>query len=302
MHNEVLDFVRFIEASPEDLRVRKQVVSRVKKVVKQCYPDALVMVFGSCATGLNLPNSDIDLLVYQPDMKESSMINKLTSQLLKSGICKSIDPLKHAKVPIIKLQDRESNVNVDISFNRTNGIYCVKLVKHLMKKYPELKPLMVVLKCFLKSRQLNESYHGGVSSFVLTMMTCSYLQRKYKNGGGQTEKIDLGKHLIDFFEFYGVQFNYEDVGISIREEGFYFTKKSRGWEGYDERSRYKLSVENPQDPEVDIGGSAYNIRKVQRAFQHAYDTLIYNNSNAVSILKLIITADPNDLKPGWRIQ
>ena len=103
MHNEILDFVKFIEASPEDLRIRKQVVSRVKKVVKQCYPDSCVMVFGSCATGLNLPNSDIDLLVYQPDMKESTMINKLTSQLLKSGICKSIDPLKHAKVPIIKL-------------------------------------------------------------------------------------------------------------------------------------------------------------------------------------------------------
>jgi non-canonical poly(A) RNA polymerase PAPD5/7 len=113
--------------------------------------------------------------------------------------------------------------------------------------------------------------------------------------------MDLGKHLIDFFEFYGVNFNYEEVGISIREEGFYFPKRNRGWEGYDERSRYKLSVENPQDPEIDIGGSAYNIRKVQRAFQHAYDTLIYNNSNAVSILKLIITADPNDLKPGWRL-
>jgi DNA polymerase sigma len=61
------------------------------------------MVFGSCATGLNLPNSDIDLLVYLPDVKEANMINKLTNQLLKSGICKSIDPLKHAKVPIIKL-------------------------------------------------------------------------------------------------------------------------------------------------------------------------------------------------------
>ena len=55
-----------------------------------------------------------------------------------------------------------------------------------------------------------------------------------------------------------------------------------------------------EDPEVDIGNSAWNIRKVQRAFQHAYDTLIFNNSNAVSILKLIITADPNDLKAGWK--
>ena len=45
-------------------------VKRIKKVVKECYPDAVVMVFGSCATGLNLPASDIDLLVYNPEVKE----------------------------------------------------------------------------------------------------------------------------------------------------------------------------------------------------------------------------------------
>jgi DNA polymerase sigma len=33
---------------------------------------------------------------------------------------------------------------------------------------------------------------------------------------GKTEGIDLGKHLIDFFELFGTTFNYEDVGISIR--------------------------------------------------------------------------------------
>jgi hypothetical protein len=30
LHNEILDFVKFIESTPEDLRIRKQVVSRVK--------------------------------------------------------------------------------------------------------------------------------------------------------------------------------------------------------------------------------------------------------------------------------
>ena len=64
LHNEILDFVKFIEASPEDKEVRKQVVKRLKQVIRECYPEAQVMVFGSCATGLNLPNSDIDLLVY----------------------------------------------------------------------------------------------------------------------------------------------------------------------------------------------------------------------------------------------
>jgi non-canonical poly(A) RNA polymerase PAPD5/7 len=106
---------------------------------------------------------------------------------------------------------------------------------------------------------LNETYHGGVSSFLLTMLVVSHLQRQYKRFGKHTD-VDLGKHLIDFFELYGTLFNYEDVGISIRNG--YFTKESRGWEGWDERSRFRLCVENPQDQEVDIGKASYNIKRV----------------------------------------
>lgn len=75
------------------------------------------------------------------------------------------------------------------------------------------------------------------------MLVVSYLQRKYKVGG--TEGTDLGKHLIDFLELYGTQMNYREVGISIREGGFYFQKKSRGWEERDERRQNNLCVENP---------------------------------------------------------
>lgn len=189
------------------------------------------------------------------------MLNKLSNQLLKSGICKSIEALKHTRVPLIKVVDKKSGIHLDISFNRTNGIYCVKLVKYLQKKYPELRPMIIVLKAFLKSRQLNETYHGGVGSFLLTMLVTSYLQRQYKLGN--TDNIDLGRHLIQFFNLYGQVFNYERVGISIRKEGSYFCKEKRGWANFqDEKSRYRLSVENPQDPEVDIGRPAFAIKKV----------------------------------------
>ena len=147
-----MNFARFLEISAEDKEIRTSVVRRIKSIVRDCYPKSEVMVFGSCATGLNLPNSDIDLLVYQPEIKESTMITRITSALIRAGVCKSIDPLINVKIPIIKLQDKETSIQVDISFNRTNGIYCVKLVKHLLYKYPELKPLLLVLKCFLKSR------------------------------------------------------------------------------------------------------------------------------------------------------
>jgi len=56
------------------------------------------------------------------------MISKLTTELLKSGICSTIEPIKSAKCPIIKLTDKATGVNVDISFNRENGVNCVHLV------------------------------------------------------------------------------------------------------------------------------------------------------------------------------
>ena len=110
------------------------------------------MVYGSVATDLDLPNSDIDLVVYNPEVKEITQINRIANHLYKSGICKSIETLKHTKVPLIKLVDKKTNINVDITFNRTNGVYCIKLVKYLQKKFPELRPLILVLKAFLKSR------------------------------------------------------------------------------------------------------------------------------------------------------
>lgn len=92
------------------------------------------------------------------------------------------------------------------------------------------------------------------------MLVVSHLQRQYKRFGKNVE-VDLGKHLVDFFELYGTLFNYEDVGISIKTG--YFTKESRGWDStYDERARFKLCVENPQDVSMDIGKAAYNIKRV----------------------------------------
>lgn len=92
-----------MSGSKEEKAKRKKVVVRLAKLVKECYPKAEVMIFGSCASGLNLPNSDIDLLIYLPEQKEISMINRLSLALMKSGMCKSLDPIKHARVPIIKL-------------------------------------------------------------------------------------------------------------------------------------------------------------------------------------------------------
>lgn len=97
----------------------------------------------------------------------------------------------------------------------------------------------------------------------------------------------MGTLLMEFFELYGKHFNYDEVGISIRRGGFYYSKRSRGW--YRGGQAYLLSVEDPQDPgesflrptkretelipENDISGGSFGIRAVKLTLNGAFSML-----------------------------
>lgn len=52
----------------------------------------------------------------------------------------------------------------------------VAFVNAVQQRLPAFRPLTLVLKYFLQTRQLNDTYHGGVGSFMLQMMVLSHLQ------------------------------------------------------------------------------------------------------------------------------
>jgi DNA polymerase sigma len=86
-------------------------------------------MFGSCAVGLNLAESDVDLLVYERRVGDREMMGRLCGELVRADVCRRIEAIRSAKVPIIKMEERESGLSVDLSFNRENGVYCVRLVR-----------------------------------------------------------------------------------------------------------------------------------------------------------------------------
>lgn len=59
---EIEDFYRFIRPSAHEQMVRERVISRVRTLIIERWPDAEVDVFGSFYTGLYLPTSDIDIV------------------------------------------------------------------------------------------------------------------------------------------------------------------------------------------------------------------------------------------------
>ncbi|XP_015282573.1 PREDICTED: non-canonical poly(A) RNA polymerase PAPD7 isoform X1 [Gekko japonicus] len=274
-----MDFYDFMSPRPEEEIMRREVVKRIETVIKDLWPTADVQIFGSFSTGLYLPTSDIDLVVF--GKWESPPLQLLEQALRKHNVAEpySIKVLDKATVPIIKLTDQETEVKVDISFNVETGVKAARLIKDYMKKYSLLPYLILVLKQFLLQRDLNEVFTGGISSYSLILMAISFLQLHPRIDARRSDE-NLGMLLIEFFELYGRNFNYLKTGIRIKNGGAYIAKeeilKAMTY-GY---RPSMLCIEDPLLPGNDVGRSSYGAMQVKQVFDYAYIVL----SHAVSPL------------------
>lgn len=64
-------------------------------------------------------------------------------------------------------------VSLDVSFEGPGhkGLEAIKITTSLIEAQPSLRPLVLVLKCFLTRRSLCEGFTGGLSSYALLLMT-----------------------------------------------------------------------------------------------------------------------------------
>ena len=196
-----------------------------------------------------------------------------------------------AKVPIIKSEllmphwgPGSKPLQVDISLGATNGAAAVHFIQDHVDGLPPLRPLVLAVKAFLKSRALNETFTGGLSSYSLVNMAIAYLQleggyrhhayaiqqRLHEATRGlpkaqrfpepvvpeetarqQEERPpeqDLGLLLAGFFEFFGARIQTETEAVSVRRGGL--CPKHPSWL---KKNRGLLAVEDPQEPGRDIG-------------------------------------------------
>ncbi|XP_028257771.1 terminal nucleotidyltransferase 4B [Parambassis ranga] len=296
LNEEIQDFYEYISPRPEEEKMRLEVVDRIKGVIHDLWPSAEVQVFGSFSTGLYLPTSDIDLVVF--GKWETLPLWTLEEALRKRNVAdeNSIKVLDKATVPIIKLTDSFTEVKVDISFNVKSGVKAARLIKEFKEKYPVLPYLVLVLKQFLLQRDLNEVFTGGIGSYSLFLMAVSFLQLHYREDVCNPN-INIGVLLIEFFELYGRHFNYLKTGIRIKDGGCYVAKDEVQKNMMDGYRPSMLYIEDPLQPDNDVGRSSYGAMQVKQAFDYAYVVLshavspiakYYPNNETESILGRII--------------
>ncbi|KAL8274601.1 hypothetical protein Esti_001504 [Eimeria stiedai] len=193
----------------------------------------------------------------------------------KSGrFADSIEPVVSARVPICKFKDVETGVSVDVSFDQPSAVLTSLYVRHRLREYALLHPLIILNKMLLRHWRLHEPFKGGVGSYLLFVMCLHFLQNNTHLRDTKTLRhFNLGHLLFNFLHYFGVQFNYEASSISVRGNGSLRSRSSRAqglglWRTREERMM--LSAESPLDPSRDLGCSAYKIMQVRAAWRQAF--------------------------------
>ncbi|KAL5106356.1 Terminal nucleotidyltransferase 4B [Taenia crassiceps] len=270
LHEEIIDFFTYVCPSPEEHWVREIIVSKVRNVISSLWRECKVEVFGSFSTGLYLPTSDVDIVIFGkwPQLP----LGTLERALRENNFATDIKVLSKATVPIVKFTDSDTGLHVDISFNMSNSVRAVKFVETYLGVYPCLRYLVFPLKQFLLLRELNEVWTGGLSSYALILMCISFLQQNARENETISSR-NLGTLLLEFFEFYGVRFNYRTTGIKFSDQSSFIPKDLFVKNMDRDQHPPLLCIEDPLCPGNNVARRSYSSYRVLDAFKHAYLTL-----------------------------
>jgi non-canonical poly(A) RNA polymerase PAPD5/7 len=298
LHNEIVDFCSLMEPRISEIQIREALVIEISEIISAAFSkkeECSVNLFGSQATGLFLPSSDIDLVVMvklfdekndpiKDDESEwraekQSPLFRVAEALKDAWRDKLsyLEVIEQTRVPLVKCTHKPSGVSIDICFNQQTGVKAAALMTTFLKAMPPLRPLTFVLKYFTASRGLNEPYSGGIGSFLLQLLIVSFLQHRERDAINfrRPSPYNLGCLLVEFCELYGMDFNFVTTAISVRHDGYYFPKGAKDKrEHFFQSSRpFSLAVENPLDTTMDVGKPSFRIHLVQRTLDTAFKVL-----------------------------
>jgi hypothetical protein len=193
LHKEVFDMALQIEEISAAVRPHKTLLLRkVEQVARLLWPSCRVESFGSFATHLDLPGSDVDCVVCgvrehhasilesQPSLPLTRLQEVLSSlSWVVSAYC-----VPQAAMPVIKVLAQSEHANsasirIDITFDAPNhrGLPTAAFICHAARQYPALTPLSLIFKHLLVTQNLNEPYLGGLCSYGVVLLVMAVLQR-----------------------------------------------------------------------------------------------------------------------------
>lgn len=167
LQNDLLDFSFLVQKKINQILPKvQQTISSIQNSVKKCLGDNFnIQLYGSHATGLCLPWSDLDVVLCKninESLNSYLPLHELFKYLQENQHFKSINYIGATTVPLIKIKmdDTGGISSLDISLQDKGhyGLKCVNLVRSYKEQYEALQPMVLALKNILKEANLNDPY------------------------------------------------------------------------------------------------------------------------------------------------
>lgn len=177
-----------ITPPPDYHTIRDQLLSRLRAIISIEWPGADIHVYGSAGNGLGLECADVDMSLYMPNdvgiahgrEKGNADPPKVTlarlAVIMQQNGVTILGKFLDARVPVIKMHDPVSNLQVDVCVNNMLAVRNTELLKAYVDLDERFRYVCILVKLWAKSRDLNDAYHGTLSSYAYTLLVIHYLQ------------------------------------------------------------------------------------------------------------------------------
>ena len=179
LQKDLIDFTTYVTQKIQIISPKvKELINYIQDAVDSSIgKEYEVRLYGSHATGLCLPWSDIDVVLCKKNgegIENNSYLplHELFTYLQKKNdLFKSINYIGTTTVPLIKIKTKENigiqSVDISLQDKSHYGIKCVSLVLSFKEEYEVLLPMILALKNILKQANLNDPYK--VSKYLITI-------------------------------------------------------------------------------------------------------------------------------------
>ncbi|CDF32165.1 PAP/25A associated domain family protein [Chondrus crispus] len=185
---QIEDIFPKITPELEVVEVREELLDRLRKVISAEWPGAGIDVYGSAGNGLGLRSADVDMSLYMPDDVAAEhgtkagvpdppkVILARLATIMEENNISILSKVLEARVPVIKMHDPKSKLQVDICVNNTLAVRNTELLKAYVDLDERFRYVCILVKLWAKRRDLNDAYHGTLSSYAYTLLVIHYLQ------------------------------------------------------------------------------------------------------------------------------
>jgi len=169
LQKDLIDFNNYIGARIQMISPKvKELITYIQNAVDASIgKDYEVKLYGSHATGLCLPWSDIDVVLCKKNGDDIDTnlylpLHELYLYIKERNNFKDIKYIGTTTVPLIKIKTKENigiqSVDISLQDKSHYGIKCVSLVLSFKEEYEVFLPMILALKNILKQANLNDPY------------------------------------------------------------------------------------------------------------------------------------------------